>query len=80
VLSRYRISKVVGDRFGGQFPAEQFAKRGVRYEASSKAKSDIYVDFLPKLNSGTVVLPRNDILVAAIGDEELRRRRNETYL
>src|SRR5207247_6900598 len=58
-----RIHRVFGDRFGGQFPAEQFVKRGISYEASSKLKTDIYVDFLPMLNSGTVVLPRNDRLV-----------------
>jgi hypothetical protein len=63
VLKRYRIHRVFGDRFGGQFPAEQFVKRGISYEAASKSKTDIYVDFLPMLNSGTVVLPRNDRLV-----------------
>jgi hypothetical protein len=63
VLKRYRIHRVFGDRFGGQFPAEQFVKRGISYEAASKSKTDIYVDFLPMLSSGTVVLPRNDRLV-----------------
>jgi hypothetical protein len=63
VLKRYRIHRVVGDRFAGQFPAEQFLKRGISYQASSKSKTDIYVDFLPMLNSSTVVLPRNDWLV-----------------
>jgi hypothetical protein len=63
VLKRYRVSRVVGDRFAGRFPEEQFRKRCVSYEASSKSKTDIYVDFLPMLSSCTVVLPRNDRLV-----------------
>jgi hypothetical protein len=63
VLNRYRIHKVVGDRFGGQFPAEQFLKRSIAYETSPKSKTDIYVDFLPILNSGAVTLPKNDRLV-----------------
>lgn len=70
LLSRYRINRVVGDRFGGQFPAEQFTKRGVHYDAAGRAKSDIYVDFLPMLNSGTVVLPRNDRLVHQLSSLE----------
>jgi hypothetical protein len=63
VLKHYHVHRVVGDRYGGQFPAEQFLKRSIQYEASPKSKTDLYVDFLPMLNSGTVTLPRNDRLV-----------------
>jgi hypothetical protein len=63
VLKSYRCHRVSGDRFGGEFPREQFNKRGVRYEPSERNKSEIYRDFLPLLNSGNVVLPRNDRLI-----------------
>jgi hypothetical protein len=63
VLKSYRCHCVTGDRFGGEFPREQFNKRGIRYVVSERVKSQIYVDFLPLLNSGRVVLPRNDRLV-----------------
>jgi hypothetical protein len=62
-LKSYRCHRVHGDRFGGMFPQEQFNKRGIRYEVSERVKSEIYRDFLPLLNSGRVVLPRNDKLV-----------------
>ncbi len=63
VLKSYRCHRVSGDRYGGQFPQEQFRKRGISYVVSEKVKSDIYVDFLPLLNSGRVMLPRNEKLV-----------------
>ena len=63
VLKSYRCHRVIGDRYGGEFPHEQFRKRGMSYVVSEKVKSDIYVDFLPLLNSGRVMLPRNEKLV-----------------
>jgi hypothetical protein len=63
VIKSYHCSRVSGDRYGGQFPQEQFRKRGVSYVVSELVKSDIYRDFLPLLNSGRVMLPRNDKLV-----------------
>ena len=51
VLKSYCVSKVGGDRYAGQWPREQFRKYGVRYEPSERAKSDLYRDLLPLLNS-----------------------------
>ena len=31
VLKSYRCGKVVGDRYGGEFPVEQFEKHGIKY-------------------------------------------------
>ena len=63
VLKSYRLHSVSGDRYGGEFPREQFNKRGIRYVPSERNKSEIYRDFLPLLNSGRVILPRNDRLI-----------------
>lgn len=62
-LSRFRITKVRGDRFGGAWPVEQFRKFGVNYEASDKSKSELYVDLLPLINSKAVDLLDHDRLV-----------------
>jgi hypothetical protein len=51
LLLSYRCSRVVGDRYGGEFPREMFRKHGIQYEPSKKAKSDFYRDLLPLLNS-----------------------------
>jgi hypothetical protein len=50
-LAAYGISTVVGDRYAGLWPTEQFAKRGIMYVPSERVKSDIYRDMLPTLNS-----------------------------
>jgi hypothetical protein len=63
VVKSYHCHRVTGDRYGGEFPREQFRKRGISYDVSEKVKSDIYVDFLPLLNSGRVMLPRSEKLV-----------------
>ena len=56
LLATYGISKVTGDRYGGEWPREQFRKHGVNYECSEKVRSDLYRDMLPMLNSGRTVL------------------------
>jgi hypothetical protein len=62
LLKSYRIGKVVGDKWAGGFPPEAFQKGGIRYEPSKQVKSDFYRDALAMLNSGRIVLPRNDRL------------------
>ena len=56
LLKRYGVSTVVGDRYGGEWPREAFRKCGVQYEPASRAKSDLYRDFLPLINSQQVDL------------------------
>ena len=66
VLRSYGISKVIGDRYAGEWPREQFGKYGIRYEASARPKSELYVDFLALLNSCRVELLDNPRLVAQL--------------
>jgi hypothetical protein len=56
ILKSYGITKVTGDRFGGEFPRELFRKQGIEYLLSERVKSDIYKETLPLLNSGRVEL------------------------
>jgi hypothetical protein len=55
-LKNYRISKVVGDRYAGEWVTEQFKTNGISYELAEQSKSDIYRDVLPLINSGKVEL------------------------
>ena len=48
---------MTGDAYAGEWPREQFQKRGVMYLKSSRNKSQIYTDLLPLLNSQKVELP-----------------------
>ncbi len=56
LLARYHVTTVVGDRYAGQWPAEQFRRHGIEYRPSERVKSDIYRDALPLLMSGQVEL------------------------
>lgn len=51
VLKEYRIAKVTGDRYAGEWVREPFRKHGVAYELAGQPKSDLYRDMLPLINS-----------------------------
>ena len=67
---------MAGDHYGGEFVKEPFRKHGISYELCKRPKSDLYRDLLPSLNSGQIVLPRHDRLVAQIGGLERRTGRS----
>ncbi|MGA8697011.1 MAG: hypothetical protein WB689_24875 [Xanthobacteraceae bacterium] len=56
ILQSYRITKVVGDRYAGEWPRERFHVHGKIYQISAKVKSDIYQALLPILNSNNAEL------------------------
>ena len=72
LLRRYSIGAATADRWAGLFPVEHMAKHGVTVRQSAKAKSEIYKEFLPLLNSGSVELLDSPRLLAQI--LELERR------
>jgi len=72
LLKSYRISKVVGDHYGGEFVKEPFRRHGISYEVCKQPKSDLFRDMLPLLNSGQITLPQNDRLIAQIVGLERR--------
>ena len=66
LLKAYDVTKVVGDHYGGEFVKEPFRKHGISYELCKQPKSDLYKDLSPRLNSGQIVLPHHNRLVAQI--------------
>jgi hypothetical protein len=75
LLRSYHVRQVWGDRYAGEFPRELFRRHGIAYPLAQKPKSDLYRDLLPLLNSGRVVLPRNDRLVSQLVGLERRTTR-----
>jgi hypothetical protein len=51
LLKSYRVCKITGDRYAGEWPREHFRKHGITYEPAQKPKSDLYRDLLPVINS-----------------------------
>ncbi|MDT3686485.1 MAG: terminase large subunit [Pseudorhodoplanes sp.] len=74
-LKRYGIRKVRGDRYAGEWPREQFRKRGIEYELSDKPKSDIYRDVLPSINSRNADLLDSERLINQFTSLERRTGR-----
>jgi hypothetical protein len=74
-LAAYGVAKVCGDRYAGEWPREQFAKRNVTYEPSEKVKSNIYRDMLPLLNSRKCQLLDNRRLISQLHGLERRTAR-----
>jgi hypothetical protein len=75
LIRSYGIARVVGERYAGEFPREQFRKRGIHYVCAEKPKSDLFRDLLPLLNSGRIVLPKSDRLVNQLTGLERRTSR-----
>jgi hypothetical protein len=46
LLKSYRVYKVHGDKYAGEWPRESFAKFGISYEPSPQPKSGLYTAFL----------------------------------
>jgi hypothetical protein len=75
LMRNYRITRVVGDRYGGDWPREQFRKNGINYQPSERAKSQLYVDLLPLINSRAVDLLDHDRVVLQLVGLERRTGR-----
>jgi hypothetical protein len=75
LLKSYRINKVTGDRFAGEWPRERLLTRGIRYEIAEHPKSQIYLEALPALNSGKVELLDHPRLASQLCGLERRTAR-----
>lgn len=62
----YGLYTATADRFAGEFPVEQMQQRDVSVRPSARSKSDIYAEFLPRVNSRTVELLDVPRLVAQL--------------
>ena len=75
LMKKYRISSAVSDRYGGEWPVEQFRKYGITIEPAKKSKSEIYADMLPLINSRAVALLDNDRILNQFVQLERRTAR-----
>jgi hypothetical protein len=62
ILSRYRLSRVVGDRYAGETFRLDFQGRGVTYQCSELTTSEVYERMEPRVNAGEVELPDLPVL------------------
>ena len=74
-LKSYRCSTVTGDRYAGEWPRERFQAHGITYQPAEMNRSELYLAFLPLLNSGRVDLLDNARMVAQFVGLERRTSR-----
>lgn len=72
ILKQYRVKEVVGDKYAGDWPAEQFRKGGVNFKHSERTKSQIYLNFQPMVRSRAVDLLDDQRLISQLAGLERR--------
>jgi len=72
LLRAYAIDRVVGDRYAAQWVAEAFRLNGITYEHSEHDRSALYLECLPVLTSGRVLLLDNARMVSQFVNLERR--------
>ena len=75
-LRRFGITRVIGDKYAGEWPRARFAEHGIAFEQSARPKSDLYCDLLPLLNAKRVELLDNPRLAAQLVGLERRTARS----
>lgn len=74
LMKKYRIATVRGDRYAGAWVSDSFREHGISYRPSEESKSQIYMNFLPQLNTRMVVLLDHMRSVSQIASLERRKR------
>src|SRR5262249_13924766 len=75
LLKSYRISRITGDRYAGEWPRDRFREHGIVYEPAQKPKSDLYRDLLPAINSRKLDLLDDTRLLTQLVSLERRTAR-----
>lgn len=76
LMKRYGIVRVKADRYAGQWVVSSFAAVGITVDHSERAKSDLYLDFLPMVTSKTAELLDNRQLLSEMANLERRTARS----
>jgi hypothetical protein len=76
ILKSYRITKVFGDRYAGEWPRERFRVHGVDYALNDLSASEQYAATLPILNSGQCELLDHQRLIQQLCALERRTSRS----
>lgn len=66
VLKDYRIRRVWGDGYAGEWPVDRFRQHGIAYETAPLTKSELFIETLPLFTSGRVELLDHDRLLAQL--------------
>jgi hypothetical protein len=74
VLKSYRIERAKADSYAGEWVSAAFRAHGIELMASDKSKSELYLECLPRFNSGVIELLDQRRLVAQLKALERKTR------
>ena len=73
LLNRYGLREVSGDRYAPGFVAEGFRSNSITYRTSERSRSELYLELLPSVNAGRVVLLDDGEMLRELRGLERRR-------
>ncbi len=73
-LRDYKINSIMGDNYAAEFASQGFQRFGINYVKCPKAKSDLYLELLPRLCSQTVELLDDEFAIKQLAGLERRTR------
>lgn len=76
ILRGYGISTITGDRYAAEWPRQEYRKHGITLEPSDKNRSELYLEFLPMLQTGAVELAPDAKALTQLAMLERRMARN----
>jgi hypothetical protein len=68
----FKITRIQGDRYAGEWPRERFQAHGITYEPAEVNRSELYLAFLSLVNSGRIDLLDNPRMVTQFCQLERR--------
>jgi hypothetical protein len=74
LLRRYRLARVVGDRYAGDWVRQTFSQKGIRYEVPRLDRSAAYVEVEALFAQGRIDLLDHAIMVRELKNLERRSR------
>ncbi|MER9711080.1 hypothetical protein [Mesorhizobium sp. M0213] len=66
ILKSYGCDSVYGDAYGGEWVTAAFERHGIRYLRSPMTKTELFLNFLPMLNSHSIQLLDHGKMVAQL--------------
>jgi hypothetical protein len=73
LLRTYRIARVTGDRYAGEWPREQFRSHGISYVVADRNRSELYLSLVAFVNGSRVEIPDDPALLRELRGLERRR-------
>jgi hypothetical protein len=76
LLRSYRVNRVVGDKYAGNWVSSAFDKVGITYLPAAKPKSDLYLHLESLVNTYRAEIPKNKQLTTELVNLERRRSKS----